>query len=77
MSQSILRGLVTRDYCMAHTDHILQSAAVLLKQKLINMHVTFDLSSYCRVLLGGSEDWLQIQGAHAIRHYNRWCDKHE
>ena len=62
---------------MTLADHIPQSAAVLLKQKLINMHVTFDLSSYSRVLLGGSEVWLQIEGAHATRHSNWWYDKHE
>jgi len=45
MSQSILHG------GMAHADHMLPSAAALLKQKLSNMHVIFDLFTYCRVLL--------------------------
>ena len=44
MSQSILHG-------MTHADHIPPPAAALLKQKPINMPVTFDLSVYCHVLL--------------------------
>jgi len=34
-----------------HANHMPPSVAALLKQKLINMHVTFDLLTYCRVLL--------------------------
>ena len=48
---------------VAYADHVLPSTAVLLKQKLINRHVTFDLSSYCCVLLGGSQVWLQNPGS--------------
>jgi len=57
MSRSILHGewdLATRDrllHGMAHADHMPPSAAALLKQKLFNMHVTFDVSTYCCVLL--------------------------
>ena len=34
-----------------HADHMPSLVAALLKQKLINMHVTFDLLTYHHVLL--------------------------
>jgi len=36
---------------MAHAGYMPPSAAVLLKQKLFNMHVTLDVSTFCYVLL--------------------------
>ena len=44
-------GHVKLLHSMAHAGHVLSSAAALLKQKLINMHVIFDLLIYCCVLL--------------------------
>jgi len=37
---------------MADADCMPPSAATLFEQKVINMHVTFDLASYCHVFLG-------------------------
>jgi len=36
---------------VAQADHMPPSGAALLEQKVINMHVTFDLPRYCPVLL--------------------------
>ena len=51
------------------------AAALHYKSSII---CTWPLTSpLSAVFVYGSETWLQIQESHAIRHSNRWWDKHE